>query len=176
MRRLSVLLSMFTAVLVGFLMLGRQSAVRAQDVTPGAMTGHDVVGAWVLDGDANDPNNSPAVVVFNRDGTYQESDADGSDGYGAWEATGEQTADLTIIFHNEENGQFGGTAKVRAMIEVDASGDRFTASYTLELIGPDGSGSGELGPAQATGTRITVEPMGTPVGPIPVEPEGTPAA
>jgi hypothetical protein len=41
-----------------------------------------------------------------------------------------------------------------------------TAEYTLEFVGPDGSSSGELGQAQATGRRIAVEPMGTPVGPL----------
>jgi hypothetical protein len=39
-----------------------------------------------------------------------------------------------------------------------------TADYTLEGSGIEGVPPGEYGPGQVTGTRVVVEPMGTPVG------------
>jgi hypothetical protein len=71
---------------------------------------------------------------------------------------------LTIVerFGNEEEGAF--TVTVRAAGEVDASGDALTGTYTVELTLPDGTRTGEYGPGTVEGTRIAVEPMGTPLG------------
>jgi hypothetical protein len=48
---------------------------------------------------------------------------------------------------------------------VSADGQSWTADYTAELTG-EGLPTGEFGPGSATGTRINVEPMGTPVAPV----------
>jgi hypothetical protein len=81
--------------------------------------------------------------------------------------SGEQTATLTIVSPGiEEDGAFTGTFLIRAEIEVEASGEAFTAEYTGEFVDSDGAGSGEYGPGTATATRIAVEAMGTPVGPL----------
>ena len=81
-----------------------------------------------------------------------------------WEATGPTSATLTLIQQfPAEDGESADRATIRATIEVDPDGQSFTAEYTLEFIG-EGAPAGEFGPASATGTRIAVEPMGTPAG------------
>jgi hypothetical protein len=54
---------------------------------------------------------------------------------------------------------------IRATGEVSEDGQSFTAEFTLELIG-EGAPPGEFGPGSVTGTRINVEPMGTPAAPV----------
>jgi hypothetical protein len=120
-----------------------------------------IVGAWVLTIDEI-PEDPPALIAFHADGTYQESDADGSTGIGSWEATGPSSVNLTFmsIFPPDE----GGVAQtIRAAGEVSEDGQTFTAEFTIELTG-EGAPAGEYGPGHVTGTRINVEPMGTPVG------------
>lgn len=53
---------------------------------------------------------------------------------------------------------------IRGDLEAAPDGQSWTASYTLELAGPDEMSSGEIGPGMAEATRIMVEPQGTPVG------------
>ena len=139
----------------------------ARQATPTAMDGHPLVGTWLLDTDANDPENAPEVTIFTADGAYISVDAEGFPNHGVWEATGEQSATLTIVSPGmDEDGAFFGTFIVRGTVEVDESGDAFTAQYTGEFVGPDGTGAGEYGPGTATATRIAVEAMGTPAGPL----------
>ena len=52
---------------------------------------------------------------------------------------------------------------IRAAGEVSEDGQSFTAEFTIEFTG-EGAPSGEYGPGHVTGTRINVEPMGTPAG------------
>ena len=166
MRRISVLVSVAAVVLLGVLAVGRSVGTAAQDAAPGPAAGHPLVGSWLLDTDADDPGNPPSVAAVGADGTYVEVDVDGA-AVGAWEATGERTASLTLVFPIPDGqGGFAGTGKVRGSIEVDAAGDTLTATATFELVGPDGASQGEFGPIRVTGERIVVEPMGTPVGPI----------
>ena len=68
-----------------------------------------------------------------------------------------------LIQFPDDEGNFGGSATIRASIEVDPDGQRFTAAYTLENTG-EGFPAGEYGPGAVTATRMQVEPMGTPVG------------
>jgi hypothetical protein len=53
---------------------------------------------------------------------------------------------------------------IRGTVEVAENGLSFTAPYTLEVVAPDGTRSGEYGVTTAQGTRITLEDMGVPVG------------
>ncbi|HEU0115056.1 MAG TPA: hypothetical protein VFQ80_10290 [Thermomicrobiales bacterium] len=181
MRRRVVWVLPFAALLLASLFLpGRAGTpAGAQSGTPVPTTaGHPLVGAWMLDVDVADPTNPPSLAIFSSDGIYQQTNADGTDGFGVWVPTGDETANVTILFNNQENGAFSGTTKVRASVTLDGSQTSFTAPYTLEFIAPDGSSSGELGPATARGVRIEAETMGTPVGTIPaMEPAAaTPAA
>lgn len=164
MPRTPVLGSVVVVLLAGWGELGRGADALAQDATPAAPAGHPIVGAWLIDVDADDPANPPGLVIFRDDGTYLQADPDGRTGVGSWEATGPDTAALTALFHGQdETGDFADTTKVRATVEVADDGDALTAEYTLEFIGPDGTSGGEIGPGTATAERIAVEPVGTPV-------------
>jgi hypothetical protein len=112
------------------------------------------------------------VTVFTADGAYISVDAEGFPNHGVWEAAGERTAGLTIVSPGMEEDAFAGTFVIRASIEVDETGEAFTAQYTGEFVTPDGTRTGEYGPGTATATRIEVEEMGTPAGPLEVLFEG----
>jgi hypothetical protein len=116
------------------------------------------------------------VTIFTADGAYISVDAKGFPNHGVCESTGERTAGLTIISPGMDEEAFAGMFVVRASIEVGETGDSFTAQYTGEFVTPDGTETGEYGPGTATATRITVEEMGTPVGPLEVLFEGEAAA
>ena len=179
MHRLLLSFAVISTLLIGIIATQPHlSTVAADhDDTPVAADQHPLIGAWLGDTDAANPDNAPSLLIFHADGTFVELEEGASDGIGSWEATGPNTANLTIYFPNvDETGAFVGYAKVRVQIEVDETGNRFTAPYTLEFIGADGSSAGELGPTTATAERIAVEEMGTPVGPLPGAPAATPAA
>jgi hypothetical protein len=176
MNRLTALVVLIAVVVPGTVGFDARSSATAQVATPTAMGEHPLIGAWLLDTNADDPANGPEVTIFTADGAYISVDAEGFPNHGAWEATGERTAGLTIISPGMEENAFAGMFVVRASIEVDETGDSFTAQYTGEFITPDGRESGEYGPGKATATRITVEEMGTPAGPIEVLFEGEAAA
>lgn len=154
------------AVLV--LVLGFAVAT-AGNTSPVATDQHPFVGTWLFDADAEEPTNASDVVRVSADGGYISVNAAGLTTLGVWEATGERTAIVTVTSTGvDETGAPAGTFVIRAAAEVDASGNAFTASYTSEVVDPDGTGTGEAGPTSATATRLTPEPMGTPVA-------GTPA-
>jgi hypothetical protein len=182
MRRLWVLVPVLAIAALGLSVLGRSTLGTAAQDASSDSAAHPVVGAWRLF-DTAVPEDPPSIVTFHADGTFFELTIDGSINVGAWEATGERSFAGTFIqqFGSEEEGAF--TVTICAAGEVDASGDAFTATYTLELTLPDGTKTGEHGPGFAEATRIAVEPMGTPVGTIEDlfaqfeedAPEGTPA-
>lgn len=175
------LLTVMAILAVGLIAVRGLVGAAAQDA---ATQGHPLVGTWLVDADPNDPANPPDTFVFTGDGGFVEKDADGTVELGAWRATGAATADLTVISpETSEQGNPSGTVKIRAAIEVGADGDSFTAQYTLEYVGADGTSTGEAGPGQATGERLAVEAPGTPVmsfeqffGLDAGTPEATPAA
>jgi hypothetical protein len=175
MRRISILAVLLTIVLGGLVVFSYTPTIGAQDAE---MAGHPLVGTWLLDTDADDPTNPPSLASIGADGIYTEVDADGSVGMGSWQSTGPNTAELTFHGLGAEEGEFFGMITVRAEIEVAADGQSLTATYTLELTGPDGTGTGQYGPGNVTGTKVVVEPMGTPLGPFEAlfEEEGTPEA
>ena len=164
MRRISFGLALLAVMLAGIIAAAGGNATAAQDT---ATRDSPLVGTWLLDTEADNPDNAPDVARFSADGGYVQVDATGFPSLGVWEATGDGTGTLTIVSPGAtEEGEFEGTFMIRAAIEVDASGDAFTAQFTLEVVAPDGTSDGEYGPATATGTRIVPEAMGTPVGPI----------
>ena len=170
MRRFRVLLSVGAVMLLGTVALRVHPVAVAQEATPTAMHGHPLVGTWLLDTNADDPANAPEVVVFSADGAYISVDAEGFPSLGVWESSGARTATLTIVSTGVEGegGPFAGTFMVRATLDIDETSDAFTAQYTGEFIEPDGTSTGEYGPGTATATRIAVEAMGTPAGPLEV--------
>jgi hypothetical protein len=166
MRRISFLVLITLVSLIAIGALGRTASSSAYDeATPGAMAKHPFVGTWQLDTDIDDPENAPELVIVSTDGSYLEFDAEGGIGAGTWESTGDRTANLTIwLLNSDEEGGFGGIAIVRAEGEVAEDGQSWTATYTLEFVAPDGTTTGEYGPAAAAAMRLSVEPMGSPVG------------
>ena len=113
---------------------------------------------------------SPSSSPSSADGTLQDTNADGTTGIGSWEATGPNSFNLTFNSlsltgsTDRVEGSFA-MGTIRAAGEVSEDGQSFTAEYTLELTG-EGAPPGEFGLGSVTGTRINVEPMGTPVAPV----------
>jgi hypothetical protein len=180
MRRISFLALITLISLIAIGALGRTADTSAHDeATPGAMANQPFVGTWQLDTDTDDPENPPELAIVSADGSYVEIDAEGGVGVGSWESTGDLTANLTIRFLNTDEEGFAGLAIVRAEGEVAEDGQSWTASYTLEFVAPDGTTTGEYGPASAHAMRLPVEPMGSPVGSLTdlfEEFQGTPEA
>jgi hypothetical protein len=138
------------------------SAALAQDATPSAGEEHPIVGSWLLDTDTAVPDNPMTLAVFTSDGVYfQVEPGEGGThvGLGSWEPTGETTADMTFRIFEDD----GAMLVIRAGID-SPDNQTVTATYTIEFIESDGTSSGEIGPGMAEGTRISVEPQGTPVG------------
>jgi hypothetical protein len=144
-------------IAVGSLALGMTSAVAlAQD---GLSTqDHPIVGTWL----AEEP---PATDVFHADGTVVSITAGGVVA-GVWQPTGPTSADVTVRISVPD----GSVAFLRGEVEVSEDGATYTATYTVEFVGADGTSSGQLGPQTATASRIVVEPMGSPAAPFPEEP------
>jgi hypothetical protein len=164
MRRMPILLSVVAGVLLGLFAAGRATpGATAQEATPAATAGHPLVGAWLLTNPAV-PEEAPTLVVFHADGTYLQAEAQGLVGIGSWEGTGERSAALTFVEQFVDDRGAINTITIRAVGEVAAGGDTFTATYTMELTRPDGTSRGEYGPGSVEATRIAIEPMGTPVG------------
>ena len=104
------------------------------------------------------------TFIIHADGTYVEANADGSVRLGAWDATSPTTANLTIVaYTRDETGTNLGGITIRLAIELNPDGNSYTAEGTIELTAPDGTRSGQAGPATGTATRMVVEAPGTPV-------------
>ena len=131
--------------------------------------GGGLVGTWLVDVDVNLTADPPALLTISDDGTLRLTDCCNY-GAGAWASTGDGTADATVLLPWWDDEGFIGYAVVRSHIELDAGGDSFTATYTQEVPSRGGETSGQLGPGEASGERISVEPMGEPVAPIPTPP------
>jgi hypothetical protein len=171
MRRPIGIVTIVALILAAALATGHAAFGAAQDEP--ALAGHPVVGTWILT-DTDDPEGVPFLAVFTSDGVYQQVSYDGFFGYGVWEATGPASAALTFMAQvPDDAGEFGGSVTVRAALDVADDGQSLTASYTVEFVAPDGSSEGEQGPGEVTGTKMTVQPMGTPVAPFEFD-EATP--
>jgi hypothetical protein len=122
------------------------------------------VGTWFLDTSSANPTAARDVFILHADGTYVEANADGSVRLGAWEATSPTTANLTIVADARgEDGADAGGVTIRLTITLNPDGNSYTAEGTLELRAPDGTRSGQAGPATGTATRMVVEAPGPPV-------------
>ena len=129
----------------------------AQDATPGAAATHPFVGAWIVDTDVTDDANFPALAVATADGTYIESHPDVGVGVGSWEATGERTVNLTIVFRApSETGTPIGLVTAHASIEIADGGDGWEAPYRFEAVVPDGTVL-FAGEGQARAVRVGAE-------------------
>jgi hypothetical protein len=170
MRRLAVLLVVSAVVLLGFALEGL-APTTAQEGTPVATANHPLVGAWVIDTSAEDPAGPqeatvpPNVTVFTDEGTVLNAAPGAGTDVGAWEATSPTAAAVTFVGLIEEE-DFAGSVIIRATMDLDATGETFSGSYSYTVVAADGTVV-EAGRDMVRGTRITVEP---------VEAEGTPLA
>ena len=152
--------SFVVVVLVAVTALGFRAAGDAQDT---ATRGHPLVGTWLADTDPEASDNALDTLSFTADGTFTDVEAGGFVQLGAWEATGERTANLTMVSYElDEGGNNVGSFTLRVSIEVGADGTSFTAEYTIEFVQADGTSNGEAGPGIVTGERLVVEGPGTP--------------
>src|SRR5919112_3770608 len=82
------------AVTLGLGLSSRIDRVAAQDATPTAMAGHPLVGTWIVDRNPADPTEMPTTNVLTADGGLIDPSVGAA---GVWTATGERTADFTLI-------------------------------------------------------------------------------
>ncbi len=150
-----------TAIVV-VLAFGAARIVGAQDTEADAA--HPLVGTWLLDTDVDDPENPPEVDIVTADGGVISVDSAGETILGVWEATGDTSATITFVSPSAEEETYFGLFMIRADVEIDESGDAFDATYTFEVIDPDGNSAGEYGPGNAAATRISAEAPGDPIG------------
>jgi len=153
MRRVPVLLSVAAVALCGMAAAGR--AAGARDAAP-AGAGHPLVGAWLLTF-PDEPGASPRLNSYTADGIALQTHPAGNDAQGAWAPTSERTAVMTLLLLGLERGATRGTGRVRAALEVDAAGDAFAGSFTLEFVAADGASRGEERPLRVAGRRIRAE-------------------
>lgn len=99
-----------------------------------------------------------------------------TEGHGAWQATGERTADGTFVFFTlDQTGGISSTNTVRMSVEVDASGESYGGVFTLDAVSPAGNSMGsDRGTLRAT--RIGVEAPALPPATPAASPVATPVA
>jgi hypothetical protein len=171
MRRPAILTATTTALLVllapGALAFDRERS-RSE--------AHLLVGAWVVDTNTADALDPPGLLTIGGDGTLRLTDCCNAPAAGAWVPSSTRTADATLLAPWFDDDGFVGFNTIRADVVIAADGEALTATYTMDIPDRAGGSSGQLGPVTASGTRLQVEALGEPVGPLPVEPaEDAPA-
>ena len=161
-----------TTIVLMALLLATVAA--APGVSAQATAEHPAVGAWTIDATPADATDPLELLIVAPGGVIVNASPEGT-AYGSWAATGEWSADATFLFPlSDAEGGFVGYATARTSIEVAEDGQSFAGTYTIEfpagMAEAMGAPMGQLGPGDVTGQRIAVEPMGTPVGPLPEEP------
>lgn len=141
--------------------LGGAHLATAQDQDAAA---HPAIGTWTVESAPADVVTNFRTISLMADGTASIiSTGQGEDpiaALGAWEPTGDTSANLT--FNMVTNGPAYIT--IRASLEFAEDGASFSGGYTMEaVIDPAGGISGgEIGPGTLDGTRLVVEAPGTP--------------
>lgn len=161
-------------MVLGALAVGGGLAVVAQEATPDAltspMTTAPIVGAWQWNADPASPEPSN-FAIFHADGTYTEWQPVGGQAIGLWRMTGERTYELLFVFPDTDPSLEGfrpGTATFRIMIELDETGNAFTAVGTIDVR--DAGGTPVISvPWTRPATRMTFE-MNPATGSIPATP------
>lgn len=138
--------------------LGQFLRAAAQDATPAGSVpreGHPIIGVWQVH-DPGNPNQGIAINAYDQGGAYVEFGIGWVDGVrpavgiGAWRPTGERTVEVDLfeqsIFAREPFFDLdtplpaspleGNAFRIRAMAEVDDSGDR--VAYTQHILDEKG--------------------------------------
>jgi hypothetical protein len=174
MRRIPFLAAVLSVAAAAVVLGSSQFRAGAQPGTPSA-AGQDFAGAWRLAFDTP-AGPSQSLLTIMADGTLVFSGrparpADGgvpvtfvSAGHGVWEPTGPSTAAMTWIgFVSDGEGNFLATATDSVEATLDAGGTAWRGAYSATVADP----SGEIlfvGGGTVEATRITVQPLATPVG------------
>lgn len=162
MHRLMLLAAGFLLVITTLVLAGRP-AVTAQEATPSAaMAGHPLVGSWLI-AVAEDSSRPQTLNTFWADGNALFTLSDGTTFQGTWVATGPRTAALTVFAIAQPPGEDAiGLVRISSSFnEVEAAGDTFSGEADIETIAYDGTVL-ESVHVSVVGTRITIQPMGTP--------------
>lgn len=183
MRRISVPLSVAVVLLLGLAAVVQGGSIRAQESTP-VSNPHPVVGSWWVNLAVTGAMDQEAALdTFAADGTLIASVKPVSPAppdapfaliftslmHGSWTAvTPNQVAMTVIRLQTDEGGNYLGTVTVRAVLDVNSDGQRLSGPFTYEVADPAGNVAAS-GTGTAEGTRLEVEPMGTPTA-------GTPSA
>lgn len=142
----------------------------AQEATPFPMAGHPLVGTWVVDRNPADPTEMPTTNVLTADGGLTDPSVGAA---GVWAATGERTADFTLIAIFAELESY---FLVRGTLEVDASGNTATATASQTHVAADGTVLDQAAPGISNYLRLRIEPSDAVGKPLAGFPAWTPPA
>jgi len=142
----------------------------AQEATPFPMAGHPLVGTWVVDRNPADPAEMPTTNVLTADGGLTDPSVGAA---GVWAATGERTADFTLIAIFAELDSY---FLVRGTLEVDAAGDTATATASQTHVASDGTVLDQAEQTIGTYIRLRIEPSDAVGQPLAGFPAWTPVA
>lgn len=173
-RRGLILVALVPTILVAALGVVPSINTSGQEATPTAPGDHPLVGTWIVDPEVDDPTNPPSFDVYMADGTAINVGSEGATA-GAWEATGSRTAMLT--YAGLLRGAEPATAFIlRANIEIDETGEGYTASHSFTVVAPDGTILAAIEGGTARGTRFQAEPIEMGGQSLPGFPTWTPAS
>jgi hypothetical protein len=151
----------------------------AAKATTGDMAAHPIVGLWQLDPGPNSPTGSKFdFFLVHSDGTYNEwGGLAVGVALGIWRPTGERTAELMHIYVDTDpttKTETLGTATFRTKVQIDDTGNAYTADGDLDLRDDNGVPIVTL-PAHWTAMRITFDHNPATGSTIPATPTaGTP--
>jgi hypothetical protein len=117
-----------------------------------------IVGLWqVMDLENGKPVDL-SFEIWHADGTEvlidQTPPAEGNVCIGTWFQSGSLTYKLTHPALNfDMNGNFIGTVMIREVVTLDRNGNKFTATFTVDLFDVNGTPAGHF-EGQSVGTRI----------------------
>jgi hypothetical protein len=171
-RRGTILMALVAVILVGAIGVGRSVGAATQQASPRATAGHPLVGTWIVDPEVDDQTNPPSFDVYMADGTAINIGSEGATA-GAWEATGPRTATLT--YAGLMGGGSGTAFILRANIEVDETGERYTGDHSFTVVAADETILGAAQGGTAGGTRFHAEPPEAAGQSLPGFPTWTPA-
>ncbi len=160
----------------------RLGSAAAQDARS-EMAKHPIVGTWWLNlAVTGAMDQEGALDTFAADGTVLASvkpvspaPPDAPFGqifaslmHGTWTVVGPNQVALTLVrLQTDESGNYLGTVTVPAVLDVSSDGQGLSGSFTYDVADPAGnvvaSGTGTV-----EGTRLAVQPLGTPTVGTPV--------
>ena len=141
---------------MGLALARNTASVSAQDAPDTA--GHLLTGVWQWNADPGNPE-QPSFAIFHADGSYTEWQMVAGQAIGIWRPTGERAADLLFVF-TDGNPSLEvyqpGIVTFTIAIELDESGDAFTAEGMIDARDPGGSQL-VTAPFSRPATRLTFE-------------------